>query len=140
MPSHPSSLRLRLFGRMPGADPQAGVPLSVSWEVALDRLMQLPRMFAEPDGSFLWSGEENNGGPWQLEGTLFDDGQVVRRVELAGNCSLARWQVFLAALDCDWHSISLESLNDNCVFAGDWLRSQALDAGKLHGDNTEQGT
>ena len=121
-------LRLRLYGRVNGAGPQAGVPLGVSWEAAFDRLALLPRMFAEPDGSFLWSGDDATVGAWQLEGTLFDDGQVVRRIELAGNCSQANWEKFLQALDCDWTSVSVESLDDNCTFAGDWLRSQALDA------------
>ena len=74
------------------------------------------------------SGDDETVGAWQLEGTLFDDGQVVRRIELAGNCSQANWEKFLQALNCDWTNISVESLDDNCTFAGDWLRSQALDA------------
>lgn len=118
--------RLRLYGRSPGREPQAGVPLKVSWEVAFEQLATLPRMFAEPDGSFLWTGHDPSLGNWQLEGTLFDDGQVVRRIELMGNCSRDNWERFLSALDCNWETISLESLDDNCVFGGDWLRSQAL--------------
>lgn len=121
-------LRLRLYGRVTGAGQQAGVPLAVSWEAAFDQLSLLPRMFPEPDGSFLWSGDDVNVGAWQLEGTLFDDGQVVRRIELAGNCSRANWEKFLQALGCDWSNVSVESLDDNCTFDGDWLRSQALDA------------
>lgn len=118
------NLRLRLYGRLPGAAPQAGVPLNVSWEAAFERLSLLPRLYAEPDGSFLWSGQDESQGDWQLEGTLFDDGQVVRRIELVGNCSRDNWERFLQALDCDWDTISIESLDDNCVFAGDWLQAQ----------------
>ena len=121
-------LRLRLYGRLSESAPQAGVPLAVSWESAFEQLSQLPRMFAEPDGSFLWKGEENDHGGWQLEGTLFDDGQFVRRVELVGNCTVSAWERFLRALDCRWDNISIESLNDNRLVDGQWLRAQALDA------------
>lgn len=128
-----NELRLRLYGRVPGAAPQAGVPLRVAWETAFDNLSQLPRMFAEPDGSFLWTGNDAPFGDapfgqWQLEGTLFDDGQVVRRIELVGNCDRGRWVQFLTALNCDSETVSVESLSDNCVFDGHWLLSQALDA------------
>lgn len=118
------TLRIRLYGRFQGASPQAGVPLKVSWETAFDQLAQLPRMFAEPDGSFLWSGHDVALGDWQLEGTLFDDGQVVRRIELVGNCSRDNWERFLGALGCDWGTIAVESLDDNGVFSGDWLLSK----------------
>lgn len=119
-------MRIRLYGRQPEATPQAGVPLRISWELAFENLSQLPRMFAEPDGSFLWTGQ-SQGNSWQLEGTLFDDGQIVRRIELVGNCATADWQLFLAALECDWSDIAVESLAENNVFDGQWLADRALD-------------
>ncbi|MCC6509184.1 MAG: hypothetical protein IT423_08760 [Pirellulaceae bacterium] len=116
-----ATIRFRLYGRRVEQPPQAGVPLSISWERALANLELLPRMFAEPDGSFLWSGHDERVGPWQLEGTLFDDGQVVRRIELVGNCPPANWLGFLQALETDWHSISVELLDESQVVDGHWL-------------------
>ncbi len=118
-------MRIRLYGRSPGRGPEAGVPIETTWEAAFEKLAELPRMFAEPDGSFLWTSDDPLV-PWQLEGTLFDDGQVIRRVELVGNCPLREWQQFLSAFDCDWDNISVESLSDNQVFDGQWLRTQVV--------------
>ncbi len=112
-------LRLRLYGANLG-------PLPVTWEAAFQHLEQLPRMYAEPDGSFLWSGQDPEFGTWQIEGTVFDDGTRVRRVELVGNCSQSQWSRLLDCFHSDWDSISAEDLTNNQVVDGAWLRSAAL--------------
>ena len=52
-------------------------PFAISFEETVDRLAKLPRMFVEPDGSFVWvarSGEV----PWQVDGVLYDrDGRLL---------------------------------------------------------------
>jgi hypothetical protein len=99
--------------------------MTVAWETAYENLARLPRMYTEPDGSFLWTGETAETA-WQLEGTLFDDGQVIRRIELVGNCPTSQWLQFFGALDCNQDSISVESLAHAQVFDGVWLLTQAV--------------
>jgi len=69
---------------------------SVSFEVALDALTRLPRVDAEPDGFFVFSGE-HEGRRWQIDGHLFDFDGRLHRVELHGACPGA---VFNAVLGC----------------------------------------
>jgi len=93
--------------------------MDLSFEQLVERLLQLPRLFAEPDGSFLWSGtyeaEEHAveslrisslaktcdlpiGPPtdtWQVEGMLYDRALRVTRVELQGSCPRKAWLQFL---------------------------------------------
>ncbi len=55
--------------------------MACSFEQVAEELQKLPRMFLEPDGSFVWVGQENR---WQIDGNLFDrDGKLVY-VELKG--------------------------------------------------------
>ena len=128
---NPSSpLRLRIYGRADQADPagrsQAGEPLRVSLESALANLEQLPRMFVELDGSFLWTGQSTGSASrqWQLEGTIYDDGQVVRYIDLRGDCPLATWKTFLAAFDATLAAVTLHLVEDDVIVPGLWLEQQ----------------
>ncbi len=60
-------------------------PMSVSFEQAAEALQLLPRMYLEPDGSFVWvspSGEE----PWQVDGNLLDRDGALMLLDLKGTC------------------------------------------------------
>lgn len=71
-------------------------PLSVTFEQVAERLSALPRMFFEPDGSFVWV---SNAPPsWQLDGQLQDRGPALDYVELKGVCPAADWERLLATL------------------------------------------
>jgi hypothetical protein len=153
-------LRLRIYGRSPhaaaaiggvetwdapaGSAPAggapartAGAPLRIPLETALARLEAYERMFVEPDGSFLWTGEattlslpEDARGQhqrWQLEGTIYDDGQVVRYIDVLGDCPLLAWQAFLAAFDESLASVTLELVEENLIVAGDWLQQRSAE-------------
>lgn len=63
----------------------APLPLSVSFDTACERLSPLERMFLEPDGSFVWTGEAD-GQCWQVDGNLIDQGPSLAYVELQGYC------------------------------------------------------
>lgn len=63
------------------------VPLPIGFEEVCDRLSALPRMFVEPDGSFVWRGEDD--GRWQVDGGVYDRAGRVMFVELKGNCPAA---------------------------------------------------
>lgn len=72
--------------------------LSVSFDAALAELAKLPRMFIEPDGSFVWRGTAEAGGPWQVDGNLIDQGAVLAYVELKGCCPVEQFEQVLAAV------------------------------------------
>lgn len=63
-------------------------PLSVSFESAAAALETIPRLYFEPDGSFVWVGDqEGDRTAWQLDGQLHDRGETLDYVELKGSCS-----------------------------------------------------
>jgi hypothetical protein len=73
-------------------------PLPVSFEAVLGGLEALPRLFIEPDGSFVWRGTTEAGDAWQVDGNLVDRGQVLDYVELHGTCSGERLDEILRLL------------------------------------------
>jgi hypothetical protein len=70
--------------------------LGVSFDQALAALGRLPRLDAEPDGYFLFSGGRS-AELWHVNGHLFDDGDALHRVELRGDCPA---EAFDALLGC----------------------------------------
>ena len=68
----------------------------ITFEEAAQRLAQLPRMFLEPDGSFVWTGQ---AGAWQIDGMLYDRGPHLAYVELRGRCGWSQLQELLGALN-----------------------------------------
>ena len=71
------------------------VPLTISFDEAIDRLDRLDRMYAEPDGSFVWVSPRE-GLSWQVDGNVFDrEGRVVL-VDMKGSCLPADFDTLLA--------------------------------------------
>ena len=60
----------------------------VSFEDAQARMVALPRLFFEPDGSFVWVSHDGPSS-WQVDGVLSDAGDFVRTVEIKGTCPRA---------------------------------------------------
>ena len=78
--------------------PQAALaaPMAVSFDEAFIRLAALERMFAEPDGSFVWTSPREGIG-WQVDGNAFErDGRVLL-VDLKGTCPETAFDRLLAA-------------------------------------------
>ena len=74
-----------------------GAPFDVSFEAASEALVNLERMFLEPDGSFVWVSAAKDR-PWQLDGVLYDrDGRLLY-VDLKGATTAEDLDRFLAAL------------------------------------------
>ncbi len=71
-------------------------PFPVSFEQAADSLHQLPRMFVEPDGSWVWVSAAP-AQPWQVDGSLFDRHERLLYVELKGACPRAAFDRLLCA-------------------------------------------
>lgn len=71
------------------------VPLGIGFDAALERLAALDRMYAEPDGSFVWTSPRE-GLFWQVDGNAFDrDGRVLL-VDVKGTCPADRFDALLA--------------------------------------------
>jgi len=80
-----------------GNPPGAGRTL-LTFDAVLGTLLQLDRMFIEPDGSFVWAGMASDGQSWQVDGNLIDRGDCLAYVELKGRCPVLQFDQILAAL------------------------------------------
>lgn len=72
------------------------VPLPVTFEAAGAALAALPRLYFEPDGSFVWVADDKTG--WQVDGVLYDRAGRLLYAELKGRCPAARFDQLLACL------------------------------------------
>lgn len=71
------------------------VPLMVTFDEVIDRLSQLERMYAEPDGSFVWVSARE-GLSWQVDGNVFDRNGRVVLVDTKGSCPPEEFDRLLA--------------------------------------------
>lgn len=78
--------------------------LHVTFDRAVEILTMLPRMFIEPDGSFVWTGKQDDE-LWQVEGVLYDAGPRLAYVEMSGRCPPDEFDQFIAALG--WPALPL---------------------------------
>jgi len=70
-------------------------PLPAGFDEALDHLSRLPRCYAEPDGSFVWTSRRE-GRRWQVDGNLFERNGGLLLVDLKGSCPAAELDQLLA--------------------------------------------
>lgn len=71
-------------------------PLTVSFDAAFGRLGALERMFAEPDGSFVWTSPRD-GLSWQVDGNALEREGRVLLVDLKGACPESAFDRLLGA-------------------------------------------
>ena len=86
-----SPFHLYLYG------PSLG-PIETSFEEAESRLIELPMLCFEPDGSFVWA---QSGGHEQVYGMLYDAGGRLQYCDLQGRCSYQNWQSLCVAITGD---------------------------------------
>jgi len=72
------------------------VPLRIGFDDAFARLGRLERMFAEPDGSFVWTSPRE-GLTWQVDGNAFEKDGRVLLVDLKGSCPPQEFDRLLTA-------------------------------------------
>lgn len=75
---------------------QSTTPWPCSFEEAVADLEQLPRMFIELDGSFVWRADDELA--WQIDGCLFDRAGGLLYVELKGTCPQKCFELLLGCL------------------------------------------
>lgn len=105
---------------------QLNEPLPLSFEQAAATLSAWPRMFLEPDGSFVWVDERAGTGRWQVDGVLWDRGGRLQYVELSGNCTAAAFNQLVRAIGVDASSTLLVQLLRHAILvdAADFCRFQ----------------
>ena len=91
-------LRFHALLQRHSPDGDGGRSLAVTFDSAVAEIARLPRLFIEPDGSFVWRGTSDDGQSWQVDGNLIDRGEVLDYVELKGWCPSQRLDEILAAL------------------------------------------
>ena len=87
------------WGRWPTLTPLhdlLAIPMAIGFDEALDRLARLERMYAEPDGSFVWASPRE-GLWWQVDGNAFEKDGRVLLADLKGSCPAAEFDRLLAA-------------------------------------------
>jgi len=73
-----------------------GMPMAIEFDEAIDRLARLERMYAEPDGSFVWTSPRE-GVWWQVDGNAFDKDGRVLLADLKGSCPAVEFDRLLGA-------------------------------------------
>lgn len=98
----PAGPAIRLEGRewptLLVSPAQLGEPFALSFEEVADLLESLPRMFFEPDGSFVWVSSASDGSAEQVDGVLYDRAGKALYLELKGAVSPAALDSLLASL------------------------------------------
>lgn len=84
-----------------------GQPLAVGFDEAIARLAALPRLYAEPDGSFVWASPTAERA-WQVDGNLFDRQGRVLMADLKGSCPAADFDRLLAAFGWPSEAVMFE--------------------------------
>lgn len=79
-------------------DGPAGGPtmFSRTFEQVADALARLPRMFIEPDGSFVWVAAHEP--IWQVDGVLYDGATGLWYIEVKGSCPQSQFDELLRTL------------------------------------------
>ena len=83
--------------------PQLDTRFAKSFEEVATAFKALARMYFEPDGSFVWVVEEDQR--YQLDGSLYDDGERLLNVDLKGTCNAKVLDEFLGCLGWPEQSI-----------------------------------
>ena len=71
-------------------------PMVIGFDEAFGRLARLERMYAEPDGSFVWTSP-SEGPWWQVDGNAVEKDGRVLLVDLKGSCPAAEFDRLLGA-------------------------------------------
>ena len=107
------------------ANPREG-SFATTWEEAAAALEQLPRMIFEPDGSFVVSGNDENGRRWQVDGHLFDFAGRLNRYELHGHCPTTAFDNLLRCVGWPGQALNFESVREGQTFEEAEFRRLAM--------------
>lgn len=97
----------------------------VTWEDAAALLEPMPRMIFELDGSFVLSGDDNQGRRWQVDGHLFDFAGRLFRLELHGYCPPTTFDELLRAVGWPAQQLEFEMVRAGVTVDEATFREQA---------------
>ena len=101
----PIELRGRIF-RTLAVRPEtlSGEAFSLTFEQVEAALAALPRLFIEPDGSFVWVADDAEQS-WQVDGQLYDRAGRLLYVDLQGRCPAEHFDQLLRTVG--WPEVTL---------------------------------
>lgn len=105
-----------------------------SFDHALLGLSQLPRMFIEPDGSFVWPSAPGETPAWQLDGNLVDGGESLYYMELKGDCPEAAFAALRGVIAASETQLRIEAVTSGQSY------DEASFRERLHRRDAERGT
>jgi hypothetical protein len=111
----------RFFVRVFAADGAERKPLAVTFDSAFSALGELPKMFIEPDGSFVWTSPAGVAA-WQVDGILVDGGTTLYYCELKGCCPRESLERLLACLSDGTTRLVFEAVERGVLMAEDEFR------------------
>jgi hypothetical protein len=82
-------------------------PMAIGFDEAFDRLARLERMYAEPDGSFVWTSPRE-GLWWQVDGNACEKEGRVLLVDLKGSCPAAEFDRLLGAFGWPQQAVMMQ--------------------------------
>lgn len=104
-------------------------PMAIGFDDAFERLAAIERMFAEPDGSFVWACSELAATPgqprWQVDGNAFDRDGRVMLVDLKGRCPASEFDRLLAAFGWPGQPVAMELVRPAVVLDEPTFRRHA---------------
>lgn len=118
-------LRFQVSLHGPAPKPGDVDALTVTFELASAQLALLPRLFIEPDGSFVWRGSDTKGEEWQVDGNLIDRGDVLAYIELNGYCPPDRFNELLQAVGWPQQALAFQLPRRGVVLDEAEFRRQA---------------
>lgn len=93
-----------------------------TFEEVSEALGKLPRMFVEPDGSFVWV---SGGQPaWQIDGLLYDGAGRLWYMELKGRCPQEEFDQLLAALGWPARPVVVQLVREGALLTDEAFRRQ----------------
>ena len=95
----------------------ANAPWGRTFDDALAALGDLPQLYTEPDGSFVWTSPPDVDR-WQLFGCLYDRGRELAYVDLFGSCESTALRQLFDCLRGPVTSLMLQ-LRERGVFVGE---------------------
>lgn len=113
--------------------PEGDAPVSTSASRAFDVTFEevcaafeaWPRMFVEPDGSFVWVGAAaGRPNTWQLDGQLFDRAGKVLLIELKGDCPQSALEQILAVCSLTLEETFIEHRRTGKLSVGETLYAE----------------
>ena len=102
---------------------ELGSSFARSFEEALSGIERLPRMFIEPDGSFVCV----NPSPekWQIDGQLNDGPTGLNSVEIKGTIAANAWESFLKCLGWPRESVVVQLVREGLFMSESEFRRYA---------------